>query len=217
MTSEEATEECLALQDEVHSLILARRFDEACALVRMRRDEAAGKAENELAASLSTFLATCLTMTRRDEEALIAAQAAEDLDPASVEAKLSVARILLNFIGDPDRARAKAEQALSTLAAAHPHFRYGALALLGTARARCGDLEGAIAVFHDMTAPEILAGHLSAAYIGVFDLQVVAELVRAGVAKADCRSYLRLLMTVPNLQPRMQRQLDELLAATGHE
>jgi hypothetical protein len=213
MTSEEAIDACLAVQDEVQSLLRARKYDESCALLTERRDEAMRQSENELAADLSTLLATCLTITGRDEEALIAAQAAEVLDPSSIEAKLCVVRLLLHSIGDPERARAKAEQVLSAFTPEDRPFRYGGLALLGTARARCGDLAGAVDVFHEMTTEEMLGGLVAADYVGVFDLQVVTELVRAGVGKDDCRRYLRLVQSVPNPSPALGRQLDALLAA----
>ena len=212
MISEEAAEKLVAVHDEVHPLILARKFDEACTLVTRRRDEALANLQSEVAASLSSFLATCLTMTRRDGEALIAAEMAEALDPSSVEAKMSSARVLLNFIGDPGRARTKAERLMQMVPAGDP-FRYGVLALFGTALARSGDIPGAVAVFHEMTTPEMLTGLRSADYVGVFDLQVVSELVRAGVAKEECRRYLEVVSSVPTEWPHIQRQLAELLAA----
>lgn len=171
MSTDEAAEKWLAVHDEVQPLIRAHRFDEACALLTRRRDDAAAERDNELAASLSTLLATCLTMARRDGEALIAAEAAETIDPSSIDAKLSLARILLNFTGDPERARAKAGQVLAMLPAGDP-FRYGALALFGTAAARCGDIDGALRVFREMTTPANLAGLRSADYVGAYDLQV---------------------------------------------
>jgi hypothetical protein len=212
MISDEAAEKWLAVHDEVQPLIRACKFNEACALLTRRRDEAAAQSETELAASLSSFLATCLTMTRRDSEALIAAEIAETLDPSSVQAKMSSARVLLNFIGDPERARTKAEQLMQIVPAGDP-FRYGVLALFGTALARCGDVQAAVAVFHEMTSAEMLAGLRSAEYVGVFDLQVVNELIRAGVAKEECRRYLEVVRSVPNEWPHIQRQLAELLAA----
>ncbi|MDQ6802411.1 MAG: hypothetical protein M3041_16475 [Acidobacteriota bacterium] len=212
MISEEAAEKLVAVHDEVHPLILARKFDEACTLVTRRRDEALADFQTELAASLSSFLSTCLTMTRRDGEALIAAETAETLDPSSVEAKMSSAHVLLNFIGDPERARAKAEQLMQMVPAGDP-LRYGVLALFGTALARSGDVQAAVAVFHEMTSPEMLSGLRSADNVGAFDLQVVNELVRAGVAKEECRRYLEVVRSVPTEWPHIQRQLAELLAA----
>ncbi|HYC60025.1 MAG TPA: hypothetical protein VEK79_10730 [Thermoanaerobaculia bacterium] len=212
MISDEVAEKWLAVHDEVQPLVLAHKFDEACALLTRRRDDAAAELQNELAASLSSFLATCLTMTQRDSEALIAAETAERLDPSSVEAKMSSARVLLNFIGDPERARTKAEELLGMVPAGNP-LRYGTLALFGTALARSGHVQAAVGVFHEMTSPEMLAGLRSAEYVGVFDLELVNELVRAGVAKEECRRYLEVVRSVPNEWPHIQRQLDELLAA----
>ena len=114
-------------------------------------------------------------MDRRDEEALVAAETAEKLDLSSIDAKLSTIRILLNYVPQPARARAKAEEVVNTLSS-DDHFTYGALALLGTARARCGDVDGAVAVFREMTTPEMLDQLRSAEYVGVFDLQVVSVL-----------------------------------------
>jgi hypothetical protein len=195
MTDEE-NQQLLELHDRLRPFFRSRRFAEACSLIREKRTEALNNGRNEQASSLSGLLATCLTMDRRDTEALAVAREGEAIDPNRVEAKVEVARILLNFANEPHEAKRKAEEALRSMKEEH-HDRYAALALLGTARARCGDIDGAIEIFLEMTSERLLNSLRASNYIGVFDLTVVEELVKAGAVRDECRRYLQLVASVP--------------------
>jgi hypothetical protein len=211
--TDEDAEELIRVHDEIAPFFRERRFDQACEVVRGHRDRAAESGANEKASALSELLATCLTMVSRNTEALDAARRAEALAPTSTAAKLATARILLHFIDSPAEALSKTEEVVTELGP-NDASRYGALSLHGTALARCGNLAGALAVFREMTSPEMLRRLQAADYVGVYDLAVVDELVKARVALDDCRAYLKIVRAVPSGWPHLERKLAELLQAT---
>lgn len=211
--TEEENEEIVRVHEQLGPLFRSRRFAEACDIVRDRREQALVSGRHEQASSFSELLATCLTMASRDAEALQAARDAERIEPNSLEAKLTTARILLNYADSPNEALAKLREAMRVMPAEF-HGRYAALALLGTALARTGDVEGAISVFREMTTPEVLQRLAAGHYYGVYDLSLVYALVTAGVAKAECRQYLDIVKTAPGGWPHLQRKLDEMIELT---
>jgi hypothetical protein len=206
----------LELHEEVRPLFRSRQFAEACAKIRTRRDAASEAGKKELASNLSGFLATCLTMDSRDEEAEAAAREGEELDPSSPQAKLITARILLHFRNAPLAARAKVDEFFEHSSPDDPE-RYSAWALLGTARARAGDLAGAIEVFRKMTEPPVLNALKRAEYIGVFDLTVVEELIKHRVAREECRQYLEFVSGIATERPHIRERLSMLRLAVASE
>jgi tetratricopeptide (TPR) repeat protein len=211
MTDDE-NEELLQIHDQLSTFFRKRQFDDACRFASESRQRALDAGKIEQASELSGILATCLSLAKKDDEALVVAREAEQIDPTRPDAKLGTAYLLLHYADEPHEALGKVESALTEIGPEHPSW-YRALALLGTARARAGNLDAALATFREMTAPDVLQNLAAANYAGVYDLSVVEELVKAGRANDETRRYLEIVRAAPQPSGSVGKKISELLAA----
>jgi len=99
--------------DQMMQMVLARRYEDAVSLIQAARDSALQESDRQEAASYAHLLSTCLTLVKRDAEAVEACEQAEAFDPANVQYKVTTATLFLENRNSPERALAKAEEAVA--------------------------------------------------------------------------------------------------------
>jgi hypothetical protein len=211
MLTDDENEELCRLHETLPPLFRARAFGDAAALLREQRDS---QQNAEMASNISRLLANVLTMAGNDDAALEEARRAESLAPDDLQSKLCTARILLDYQRRPVEALEKTSEVINQLDRTH-YLRYETLSLHGSALARVGNLEGAVEVFRELSDPATLVEHAKANYAGVFDLRVVSDLVFARVALPECRRYLEFVRAQESVWPHLEKQLEQLLAASN--
>jgi cytochrome c-type biogenesis protein CcmH/NrfG len=154
-----------------------RRFEDAAAIMERAREEAIAADSLEESASYSALLSTCLLILRRDQDALVASEMAERLDPNEPRYSLRTVDLLLRQFNEPMRAHEKVAKLLQRLSE-DATSRYHALSLLGQAKLALGDSTGAIALFREITSPRMMQRLCRAEYAGVYDLGLVCAIDR---------------------------------------
>jgi hypothetical protein len=189
------------------------RFQDAAELLENARDRALASNCPEEAASYSGLLSTWLAILNRDQDAYAASQEAERLAPTESHCVVHSADLLLRHLHDPEAALEKLDALLRHLPTDDPS-RYHALSLLGQAKPATGDADAALALFREITSPEMMQRLEHAEYAGVYDLGFVHALIGHGLASDECRDYLVAVRRVAqaNGSTYVVADLDRLLA-----
>lgn len=171
--------------DAAQPALFARDYETASAAIRNALHDALAENRRDDAATLSSILATYLSLGGDYDAAYTAYRQAADLQPDEPDHELAIGRHLFFQMNRFDEARSKVEQVLEAQTS-DPVVRHKSAALLGRFAIAEDSLNRAAA--HLDHAREIAAS----ADIPPprWDLELVKRLVSAGADQEGCRRYL---------------------------
>jgi tetratricopeptide (TPR) repeat protein len=190
MPIEDDDDKIRPVMDSVQPFVANRDFTHAAQLVRKAVVEALDEGRREDAATLSSILASFLTVSGDYASALQAFEQAEILEPTNLHHALATARHMLTKLGDVDAAEAKVIDVLASAGNDH-HLAHNAASTLGQCSLAKGNLDKALSELRHAQSAAI-EGDI---HPGAWDFFLIEEIARIEPGNETCRSYAEKLLS----------------------